>query len=175
MAKLKSYVSKGKPHYTITKRKDELDAIINKLAEKNPSFAANFMPATNSAEFERLYTKYAVENAEFTDIPTIVNDKEDLDNDGKDIEIEKEDPDGDKQKGDDYYNDTTTATDEYNFDELPSKQAIVRDYVMDETSNDNSDSNKQAPKTTFDEPQTWGDKFIIPNEEAQTIFEEDNE
>ena len=39
---IKSYVGKGKPHYTIINRQDKLNAKLEELAQKDANFQENF-------------------------------------------------------------------------------------------------------------------------------------
>lgn len=183
-----AYKGKGKTHYSVTKRLDKLNAKLNELVAKDPNFENTFKPATTREEFDKLYTKYMVENADFVDIKENgnpenkkpLNDKEVI-IDAK-VEPIKSNTSFD-DKSDDFYNDESLPDDGsgYGLDEMATKNVNTRDYVLDrgmtqDSGNNGGGNSEKTIKTNFDkEPSSWDEAFKIPEPDEKEIFLDEND
>jgi hypothetical protein len=169
---LKIYSKRGVPNYKEKRLVRKLEEALKKKVEENPTFEENFRPATNLEELQALHDKYCVEEVPFEEVEDkdeqhkqfrdsikegIEDDKDDKDDkDDEDVVI-KEDTKKDKKiSNNDLGDDDAKFVDPFNRD-----TTIVRDYVMNDGFKED-DGNKEPKKTSFDEPQSFGESFQMP-------------
>ena len=139
---MKVYNKKGNISLKEKAMVKELESYVQQQLDNDPNFV--FQPANNPSELEDLYKKYAIK---YTD----VEDVEDIE------EVSSEQPkEKPKEKP------TSTDTGNKQIDPFNREEPIIRDYVMGDDFAEDIIPN--AEKTTFDEPLSFDESFVIPEE-----------
>lgn len=120
----------------------ELENYVQEQLGNDPNFV--FQPANNPSELEDLYKKYAIKDVEVRDVEEI---EEAVTEQPK--EKIKEKP-------------TSTDTGNKQIDPFNREEPIIRDYVMGDDFAEDVIPN--AEKTTFEEPLSFDESFVIPEE-----------
>lgn len=140
---LKIYSKLGKLNYKEKKLVSQLEGILAKKLEENPSFTIS--PATNYNELQNMFYKYGVDDAKFEDIKT---------EKGAKSESTKE---------------TTSVFDDDDddtfVDPMNREEPIVRDYVMNNEFGGGASTNT-TQQTEFGEPMSFQESFEFPTEET---------
>lgn len=164
---IKSYVGKGAKHYSVKQREEKLNAKLNEIASKDENFEFTFTPATNKEQFDRLYTQYMSENADYEDIKE-TKEKKSFNKDNID--------DSNKKDSNFYLDDTLPSEQTYGLDEMATKNVNTRDYVLEDGMSKSDgkkyldfDGNK-IEKDFSNEPKDWDEAFKIPEPDEKEIF-----
>jgi hypothetical protein len=122
----------------------EVEKAVALLSKEDPNF--EFKPANSLSELEDLYSKYAITDAEFVEVTKAPKESPE-----KVVEEFAKETDAQKDTAEKF-------VDPFNRDE-----PIVRDYVLQEEFEDNTN---KSTKSTFDEPISFDDSFQIPDSET---------
>jgi len=146
---IKIYTKKGKKNYKENKLLKDLQPIIDKKIEENPSLANDFRAAETFEELQSLHQKYAIEDAQFEEIKNDdmpKNEKEEL-----------EDPKKADLFGDD---------DESDFiDPFNRQEPTTYDYTLEGgLQKDEVDPNREI-RSDFAEPLSFDDAFELPSDD----------
>tara|TARA_R110002153_G_scaffold21379_3_gene71351 strand:- start:2217 stop:3392 length:1176 start_codon:yes stop_codon:yes gene_type:complete len=150
---MKTYIKKGNKNYKERKMLDELEPILAAKKEKDENFT--FTQARNFEDLKTLYSNHVVEDVSSEDISTeIESENIEKDNNMAKTVIEKDN--------------SETSTNSQFIDPFNQKEPIVRDYVFGDQSlekNPGEKNNDKFSKMSFDEPQSFQEAFIIPDDE----------
>ena len=116
----------------------ELENYVQEQLSNDPNFV--IQPANNPSELEDLYKKYAIKEVKVEEIE----------------EAEEVTPEKPKEKP------TSNDTGNKQIDPFNREEPIIRDYVMGDDFAEDVIPN--AEKTTFDEPLSFDESFVIPEE-----------
>lgn len=116
----------------------ELENYVQEQLSNDPNFV--IQPANNPSELEDLYKKYTIKEVEVEEV----------------VEAEEVAPEKPKEKP------TSTDTGNKQIDPFNREEPIIRDYVMGDDFAEDVIPN--AKKTTFDEPLSFDESFVIPEE-----------
>lgn len=148
---MKVYKSSKRGALSIREKKlsSELQKVVDRLIEKDPSIEDRFNPATNYDELRRLHNEYCTEETMFTDV-------EDEDEDSDVMNDTEEDAFETKKSK------TSVDEDGYmpdGYDPLNAEAPIERDYVLEEGL---KEEYKAPSRSVFNEPTSFEDSFEIP-------------
>jgi len=169
---MKVYKKRGNKNYKERRLLKELEPIIQRKIEEDPSFAKEIVPATNFDELKKLHSRYVAEDVAFEEVEP---KKEEEINDNN---IEKDNTKEDMAKKN-YDEVEDVAFEETPKEETPKsnqfidpfnrEEPIVRDYVLgnDSLSKGSKSASDEPAKTFFDEPTSFEEAFEIPNSDAE--------
>lgn len=157
MKKIKIYSSatRGNVHYSLKKLIRELEPIIERKMITDPNFAANFRPATNQEELQRMHSVYCAENA--TIISEIKNEPTNLSS----MANESTKNEGNKSS------EAASISNNLVIDPINEAEPIIRDYVLQDdayekkSSIPSPDALNEA-ELNFAEPMSFQEAFDIP-------------
>lgn len=162
----KIYVKRGNLSY---KERRYIDALKGFLTE-NPNITIE--PAQNYKELEGLWSKYCIEDVDFSEVKNNENNEDmetnnDIKNDEVDLETEKNSNINEQQSiadtdDDDDWDDTGNNSDPFNRDE-----PIVRDYVKNGSDFPDDKVNLNNVKSSYEEPRTQKAQMRMPGEEDE--------
>jgi hypothetical protein len=151
----KIYNKRGKLSYkeNVTVKQIQ-DALMKKYGD-DPVAQSNFRPASNQEELNELYLKYCSTDVEFEELPAepTTEEKHKEFRDSMKESIKPESP-----KAEPVIEDDNGFVDPFN-----DANPIVRDYVMDNNFDKNPESNSSSTNSNFDEPTTFKDAFVMPD------------
>jgi hypothetical protein len=116
----------------------ELENYVQEQLNNDPNFV--IQPANNPSELEDLYKKYTIKDVEVEEV----------------VEAEEVAPEKTKEKP------TSSDIGNKQIDPFNREEPIIRDYVMGDDFAEDVIPN--AEKTTFDEPLSFDESFVIPEE-----------
>lgn len=153
---LKVYAKKGNKSYKEARLIAKITEALEKKIAEDPSIIDTFVPANNMEELQRMHDKYyndGVAEAEYEDLSETTNTKN--------SNMSQDKPKS-ASKDYDYDDDDSSIVDPFNREE-----PIVRSYV---TETEFPDENKEIAnsQTSFDEPLTSDDSFLMPDDELPT-------
>jgi len=148
---MKIFLKRGLKHYKEKKLLEQLEPVIKKQMEKDPSFAQKFVPAKNYDELKALYDRYVPQEVEFEEIKTKSNNQMSKSKINEDVE--------DVYFGDDGGNDDSRFVDPFN-----RENPKVREYVLSEDPLEEHTTRQEKPNPfqKFDEPTSFDEAFEIP-------------
>ena len=149
---MKTYIKRGNKNYRERKMLDELEPILAAKKEKDSNFT--FTPARTYEDLKTLYGNHVAEVIDAEEVPTenIKQEKEVDMAETKPVEEIKE------------------STSSQFIDPFNQSEPIVRDYVFGDQSLEKGNSDKKQTFTpgSFDEPQSFDEAFVIPDDEDDT-------
>ena len=147
---MKTYIKRGNKNYKEKRMLDELEPILAAKKEKDPNFT--FTPARNLDDLKQLYRNHVVE-----DVP-VMEETENNEN------IEKEEIMAETK-----VEDAKETTSSQFIDPFNQSEPIVRDYVFGDQSLEKGKSEKAQTfgPSSFDEPQSFEEAFVIPDDDAE--------
>lgn len=164
MGKIKIYSSatRGNVHYSLKKLIRELEPIIERKMITDPNFAANFRPATNQEELQRMHSVYCAENA------TIISEtKNEINTNSSTMGNETNTIDSNKSS-----EAASVAQNKTVIDPINEAEPIIRDYVLQDDAYEKKSSipspdaqNTQA--LNFEEPMNFQQAFDIPADDNE--------
>ena len=157
MKKIKIYSSatRGNVHYSLKKLIRELEPIIERKMITDPNFAANFRPATNQEELQRMHSVYCAENA--TIISEIKNEPTNLSS----MANESTKNEGNKSS------EAASISNNLVIDPINEAEPIIRDYVLQDDAYEKKSSipspdARNEAELNFAEPMSFQEAFDIP-------------
>jgi hypothetical protein len=161
----KIYVKRGNLSY---KERRYVEALKGYLAE-NPNIT--IAPAQNYKELEGLWSKYCIEDVDFSEVKNNDNNEsmdtndDNIENDEVNLETDKNLNTNEQQSSiddDDDWDDTGNNSDPFNRDE-----PIVRDYVKNGSDFPDDKINLNNVKSSYEEPRTQKAQMRMPGEEDE--------
>lgn len=122
----------------------ELENYVQEQLNNDPNFT--FEPANNQSELEDLYNKYTIKDVEIED----------------EVEVDLEPKESTKTPRPSETKQSSSDTGNKQIDPFNREEPIIRDYVMGDDFAEDVIPN--AEKTTFDEPLSFDESFVIPEE-----------
>lgn len=161
------YNKRGQKNYKEKKLLKQLEPLLRKKMEEDPSFKRDFVPANNYTDLQRMYDRYVVEDIDVYEEITSEN-KSDMARKTtpkiEDVEFEDQMETVTAPKAE-QRSSTSAFIDPFNREE-----PIVRDYVMgDESLRKGAGAATEDARSVFAEPTSFKEAFEIPT------FEEDEE
>ena len=166
----KIYIKRGAPNYNEKKLIKKIEAALAEKFANNPELEASFIPAKTPEELQALHDKYCIEEVSYEEVPDKeIEHKEFRDSMKESLE---------KPKMENLIQDDSDLIDELEedakfVDPFNRDTAIVRDYVMDDGFKDETKSDEPT-KTTFDEPQSFGESFQMPDNDIGSEAKDNN-
>ena len=162
---MKLYKKRGNKNYKEKRLIQEIESALTNKMESNPNIENEIVPATNISELQKMHSKYVgVEEAEYIEVKNdstneksqmIKKETEEIE-DIQDFEVVEEKPSS---------NSSSTFIDPFNREE-----PIVRDYVLgDESMRKNVMSSEQKSQTVFEEPTSFDEAFLIPEDDDDNL------
>jgi hypothetical protein len=158
---MKIYSKLGKPSHKEAKMIKAIQSSVEKKLAENPNM--KFTPASNPDELEQLYREHSPTDVEFEEVKPEENNPTDIEKNHKEFRDGLEKTAVAKPE--------TMANDgDFAFvDPFNDADPIVRDYVVDNNFDKNPTANESSnSKTTFDEPTTFKDAFVMPDSNAKS-------
>ena len=159
---MKIYKKRGNKNYKEKRLIEKLKPVLEEKLRKDPNF--RFPVATNYDELNDLYTEHAIiEDVEFEE--TQNNEQ----NNDKNTDMAKDELEDENQNEDNNFSDIDSEESNQSFvDPFNRKEPIVRDYVFGDKSIDKPNTKDEGfnPNATFDEPQSFDEAFVIPDDEG---------
>ena len=149
------YVKRGNPSYKEKKLIRKLELAIENKIRQNPEFEGEYKPATNFQELQEQYDTYCIEDVQHEEVNESVNTSED---EKPKIDEHKEFVKGMEETVQPSNEEVNQVIDPFN-----EEEPLIRDYVKESGLKDEAE-NKEQPKTTFEEPQTFGESFKMPDD-----------
>lgn len=142
----KLYIKRGSLNYKEKKLIAAAERALEQRAKTDPDIANKIQPARSYQELEALHRE----------LTTVEPEYEEIENDGEDEnQIPKEEPVKEQTAP---TQPSTPVIDPFN-----DAEPIVRDYVMDNSFEDEKQAqSEEAPKQTFDEPTSFEESFELP-------------
>jgi hypothetical protein len=141
---MKVYNKKGNISLKEKAMVKELEKYVQSQMAKDPNYS--FEPANNQVELEALYKQYGVQDVEFEEADS--------------VEPVEQKPQPKKEVVEDSGDSGRKSIDPFNREE-----PLVRDYVMSDDFAEDVIPNTE--KTSFDEPLSFDESFVIPDESEQ--------
>ena len=138
----------------------EIESALTNKMESNPNIENEIVPATNISELQKMHSKYVgVEEAEYIEV------KNDSTNEKSQM-IKKETEEIEDIQDFEVVEEKTSSNSSSTFiDPFNREEPIVRDYVLgDESMKKNVMSNEQKAQTVFEEPTSFDEAFLIPED-----------
>ena len=158
---MKIYSKLGKPSHKEAKMIKAIQSSVEKKLAENPNM--KFTPASNPEELEKLYREHSSTEVEFEEVKPEENNPTDIEQNHKEFREGLEKTVVPKPE--------TMANDgDFAFvDPFNDADPIVRDYVTDNNFDKNPPSNDSSNnKTSFEEPTTFKDAFVMPDSNAKS-------
>jgi hypothetical protein len=174
---MKLYIKRGNKNYKERRLLKELEPVIEEMLSKDPSFKSKVLPATNYAELQKLHSKYVgVEpvDVEYVNEEDISSQKpeEEISSQKNEEEIlenmAKKNNNIDAQEVDfeETIKEPVVESNSNPFiDPFNREEPIVRDYVMGNDSLSKDSGKPQDMRTVFEEPTSFEEAFVIPNDD----------
>lgn len=158
---MKIYNKLGKPSHKEAKMIKAIQSSVEKKLAENPNM--KFTPASTPDELEKLYREHSSTDVEFEELKQEENNPTDIEKSHKEFRDGLEKTAVAKPE--------TMANDgDFAFiDPFNDADPIVRDYVTDNNFDKNPKANESfSDKTSFEEPTTFKDAFIMPDDKAKS-------
>lgn len=158
---MKIYSKLGKPSHKEAKMIKAIQSSVEKKLAENPNM--KFTPASNPDELEKLYREHSSTDVEFEEVKPEENNPTDIEKNHKEFRDGLEKTAVAKPE--------TMANDgDFAFvDPFNDADPIVRDYVTDNNFDKNPTANDSSNnKTSFDEPTTFKDAFVMPDSNTKS-------
>ena len=157
---MKLYKKRGNKNYKEKRLIQEIESALTNKMESNPNIENEIVPATNISELQKMHSKYVgVEEAEYIEV------KNDSTNEKSQM-IKKETEEIEDIQDFEVVEEKTSSNSSSTFiDPFNREEPIVRDYVLgDESMKKNVMSNEQKAQTVFEEPTSFDEAFLIPED-----------
>lgn len=158
---IKVYNKRGKLNYREAKIVKDIQTALEKKYANNPDALKNFIPANNLDELKKLQIEYSITDVDYEEIPN--NDTEENHKKFRDSMKETVEPKIENSES------ITDNLDDNGFiDPFNDAAPIVRDYVLDNNLQQNSDNNTASSSNFDSEPTTFKDAFAMPDSNIPT-------
>jgi len=157
---MKLYKKRGNKNYKEKRLIQEIESALTNKMESNPNIENEIVPATNISELQKMHSKYVgVEEAEYIELKNDSTNK-------KSQMIKKETEEIEDIQDFEVIEEKTSSTSSSTFiDPFNREEPIVRDYVLgDESMKKNAMSKEQKAQTVFEEPTSFDEAFLIPED-----------
>jgi hypothetical protein len=151
----KIYDKKGRFSFKENKLIDDIKSALQEKYSDNPEFLNNFIPAKNFDELQSLHREYCAEVVDYEEVPE--NKNQNIEQEHKEFRDSLKET---VQPNNDMEQDSAFV------DPFNQSNPLVRDYVMDDKFDANS--NTEPKKTSFEEPTTFKDAFKMPDSDTQS-------
>ena len=151
----KIYDKKGRFSFKENKLIDDIKSALQEKYSDNPEFLNNFIPAKNFDELQSLHREYCAEVVDYEEVPE--NKNQNIEQEHKEFRDSLKET---VQPNNDMEQDSAFV------DPFNQSNPLVRDYVMDDKFDSNS--NTEPKKTSFEEPTTFKDAFKMPDSDTQS-------
>lgn len=151
----KIYDKKGRFSFKENKLIDDIKTALQEKYSDNPEFLNNFIPAKNFDELQSLHREYCAEVVDYEEVPE--NKNQNIEQEHKEFRDSLKET---VQPNNDMEQDSAFV------DPFNQSNPLVRDYVMDDKFDANS--NTEPKKTSFEEPTTFKDAFKMPDSDTQS-------
>jgi hypothetical protein len=166
---MKIYKKRGNKNYKERKLLKDLEPFFKKKMEEDPTFADKVVPATNFSELQKMHSRYVAVDVEATYID---NPKEEIKEEIKEEKMAKtedvEDVEFTETKEPNESKNTEGSSSNQFIDPFNREEPIVRDYVMDGGFKDESKQSNEPQKTYFEEPTSFEEAFVIPEDDGES-------
>ena len=161
---MKLYNKRGNKNYKEKRLLKEIEESLSEKLKNNPNFQNEVIPATNYDELQKMHEKYVgFDEADVIEIKDKNKPKENKNMSKKtteefaDVEFEETPVEAKSESK------SSTFIDPFNREE-----PIVRDYVLGDNSFRKTEmTSEQAAKTVFDEPTSFQEAFVIPDDDEE--------
>lgn len=151
----KIYDKKGRFSFKENKLIDDIKSALQEKYSDNPEFLNNFIPAKNFDELQSLHREYCAEVVDYEEVQE--NKNQNIEQEHKEFRDSLKET---VQPNNDMEQDSAFV------DPFNQSNPLVRDYVMDDKFDANS--NTEPKKTSFEEPTTFKDAFKMPDSDTQS-------